>query len=59
MIPHAVGTARNKHKKAEQTAIDTLIAGIVDEYAAWYFENEDRGIKPYIQKMIDGYAPLI
>lgn len=45
--------------KAEQTAIDTLIADIVDEYAAWYFENEDRGIAPYIQKMIDGYAPLI
>lgn len=45
--------------KAEQTAIDTLIADIVDEYAAWYFENENRGIAPYIQKMIDGYAPLI
>lgn len=45
--------------KAEQAAIDTLIADIVDEYSAYYFENEDRGIKPYIQKMIDGYAPLI
>ena len=45
--------------KAEQAAIDTLIADIVGEYAAYYFENEDRGIKPYIQKMIDGYAPLI
>lgn len=45
--------------KAEQTAIDTLIADIVDEYSAYYFENEDRGIKPYIQKMVDGYAPLI
>lgn len=45
--------------KAEQAAIGTLIADIVDEYAAYYFENEDRGIKPYIQKMIDGYAPLI
>ena len=45
--------------KAEQAAIDTLIADIVDEYSAWYFENEDRGIAPYIQKMIDGYAPLI
>lgn len=45
--------------KAEQTAIDALIAEIIDEYSAYYFENEDRGIKPYIQKMIDGYAPLI
>ena len=45
--------------KAEQAAIDTLVSDIIDEYAAWYFENEDRGIKPYIQKMIDGYAPLI
>ena len=45
--------------KAEQTAIDALIADIVDEYSAYYFENEDRGIKPYIQKMIGGYAPLI
>lgn len=45
--------------KAEQTAIDALISDIVDEYSAWYFENEDRGIKPYIQKMIDGYRPLI
>ena len=45
--------------KAEQAAIDTLIADIVDEYSAYYFENEDRGIAPYIQKMIDGYAPLI
>lgn len=45
--------------KAEQAAINTLIADIVDEYSAYYFENEDRGIKPYIQKMIDGYAPLI
>lgn len=45
--------------KAEQAAIDTLISDIIDEYAAWYFENEGRGIKPYIQKMIDGYAPLI
>lgn len=45
--------------KAEQAAIDTLISDIVDEYAAWYFENEGRGIKPYIQKMIDGFAPLI
>ena len=45
--------------KAEQAAIDTLIADIVDEYSAYYFENEDRGITPYIQKMIDGYAPLI
>lgn len=45
--------------KAEQAAIDTLIADIVDEYSAYYFENEGRGIAPYIQKMIDGYAPLI
>lgn len=45
--------------KAEQAAIDTLIADIIDEYSAYYFENEDRGIAPYIQKMIDGYAPLI
>lgn len=45
--------------KAEQTAIDNLITEIIDEYSAWYFENEDRGIKPYIQKMIDGYRPLI
>lgn len=45
--------------KAEQAAIDTLISDIVDEYSAYYFENEDRGITPYIQKMIDGYAPLI
>lgn len=45
--------------KAEQAAIDTLVSDIIDEYAAWYFENERRGIKPYIQKMIDGYAPLI
>ena len=45
--------------KAEQAAIDTLISDIIDEYAAWYFENEGRGIKPYIQKMIDGFAPLI
>jgi hypothetical protein len=49
----------NDRAKAEQAAIDTLIADIVDEYSAYYFENEDRGIAPYIQKMIDGYAPLI
>ena len=42
--------------KAEQTAIDTIIADIVDEYSAYYFENEGRGIAPYIQKMIDGYG---
>lgn len=30
-----------------------------DEYAAWYFENEGRGIAPYVQRMIDGFAPLI
>lgn len=45
--------------KAEQAAIDNLIADIIDEYSAYYFENEGRGIAPYIQKMIDGYAPLI
>lgn len=45
--------------KAEQAAIDTLISDIVDEYAAWYFENEGRGIAPYVQRMIDGFAPLI
>ena len=45
--------------KAEQAAIDTLISDIIDEYAAWYFENKGRGIAPYVQRMIDGYAPLI
>lgn len=45
--------------KAEQAAINPLIADIVNEYSAYYFENEDRGIVPYIRKMIDGYAPLI
>ena len=45
--------------KAEQAAIGTLVSDIIDAYASWYFENERRGIKPYIQKMIDGYAPLI
>lgn len=45
--------------KAEQAAIDTLISDIVDEYAAWYFENKGRGIAPYVQRMIDGFAPLI
>lgn len=45
--------------KAEQAAIDTLISDIVDEYAACHFENAGRGIAHYVQRMIDGFAPLI